>query len=71
MRPNDNTTLEGFEREERKIEMGRRKKERKTKRGYERLEGRVGSLGNGDGVVLTLHHDGNRAHGTTGKSVTS
>lgn len=37
------------------------KKEKKAEKGCERLEGCVDSMENGDGVVSTFRHDGNRS----------
>lgn len=56
MRPDDNTE-----------ENNRGEK----KKGCERLEGCVGSMENGDGVVSTFRHDGNRSCVEAEGSVTS
>lgn len=60
MRPDDNT---GATR--------RKEKKKRAKRGCERLEGWVGSMENGDGVVSTFRHDGNRSCMEAEGSVTS
>lgn len=57
MRPDDNTEAT----EEKK----------KAKKGCERLEGCVGSMENGNGVVSTFRHDGNRSCVEAEGSVTS
>lgn len=40
---------------------GGKKRKKKAEKGCERLEGCVDSMENGDGVVSTFRHDGNRS----------